>query len=89
MPAGQLQAGETSLEFSSLNPQASNPPCRLLVLLGKIRGPLCSKATHRQGPGMQKPWEEHRVSPSVSLLEAGEALTTFVAGGAANLFVTS
>lgn len=38
---------------------------------------------------MQKPWEEHRVSPSVSLLEAGEALTTFVAGGAANLFVTS
>ena len=81
MHAGQLRAGETSLEFSSLNPQASGPPCRLLMLLGKIRGPLCSQATRRQSPGMQKPWEELPLHLCWALGKLRASLS--LAGGAA------
>lgn len=86
MHAGQLRAGETSLEFCSLNSGASSPPCRLLMLLGKIRGPLCSEAACRWSPGMQKPREE---LPLHLCWPLGKLRASLPGGAAAEFLVTS
>lgn len=78
-------AGDTSLEFSSLNPSTPSPPCRLLMLLGKSRGPLCLKAARHQGPGIQKP-RGRTQSLSLCLSAGRPRHSACVAGGAAHFF---
>lgn len=66
--AGRAAAAGDLIGIQQLEPRSIRPSLPLGLLLGKSRAPLCSKATRRQGPGMQG------TGASLgSLLDAGEA----------------